>query len=185
MNYYNPDMDPGESEQEYEARKNEESKSATGLMFGIAGVFIFVLKMAAIFGMFFYAGFLLSQKLWEEETNNFKFWVFSLLFTYLLFCIIYFFKGTVIGLREKNRKLWIVPWAFCVLICCIIPAIVVKAVVSSMFDYGEQQGPFYLGLTWGAFICCSLYMYGIYQFKTHAAPRVLYWSYALGLRVSL
>ena len=185
MNYYNPDMDPGESEQEYEARKNEESKSATGLMFGIAGVFIFVLKMAAIFGMFFYAGFLLSQKLWEEETNNFKFWVFSLLFTYLLFCIIYFFKGTIIGLRANNRNLWILPWVICVLLCCIVPAFIVKSVVAGMFHVRDRQGMLCVGISWAAFILFSLYVYDIYQFKTPTVPKVLHWSYAWGLKLSL
>ena len=91
MNWNNPDTDPGESEDEYIARKREESDSATGLMFVVVGGFIFVLKIAAIFGMFFYAGFLLSQKFWGEETDKFKIWSFSLLFTYLIFCIIYVF----------------------------------------------------------------------------------------------
>ncbi|WP_163394743.1 hypothetical protein [Flavobacterium limi] len=180
-----PDAFPGESETDYENRKMEESQAAMGLMFGIASLLFFALKMCAIFGIYFYAGFILSQNLLGEETRQTRILGLALLFTYVIFCIIYFFKGTVIGLRAKSRKLWILPWAFCVMICCIIPAIVVKAVVSSMFDYGEQQGAFYFGLTWGAFILCSLYMYGIYQFKTHAAPRILYWSYALGLRVSL
>ncbi|UPZ16217.1 hypothetical protein [Flavobacterium humidisoli] len=184
MNYYNPDIDPGESEQEYEARKNEESKSATGLMFGIAGVFIFVLKMAAIFGIFFYAGFLLSQKLWGEETNKFKIWGFSIFFTYLIFCIIYFFKGTIIGLLANNRKLWILPWVLCVLLCCIVPSFIVKSLVAGMFNPTERQGILCIGFSWGAFILFSLYIYSIYQFKTRIAPKVLYWSYAWGLKLS-
>lgn len=184
MTYYNPDMYPGESEQEYEDRKNEESKATVGLMFAITGIIIFVLKMAAIFGMFFYAGFLLSQQLWEEETNNFKFWVFSLLFTYLIFCTIYFLKGTVIGLRANNRKLWILPWVICVLLCCIVPAFIVKSVVAGMFNFREREGMMCIGLSWAAFILFSLYTYGIYQFKTPTAPKVLHWSYAWGLKIS-
>lgn len=184
MNYYNPDMNPDESEQEYETRKDEESKSATGLMFGIAGVFTFVLKMVAIFGIFFYVGFLLSQKLLGAETNKFKIWCFCLLFTYVIFCVIYFFKGTIIGLRAKGRKLWIVPWAICVLICCIIPALIVKSMVSVMFNLRERQGIFYSGFSWGVFVLSSLYIYGIYRFKTPTAPKILNWSYALGLKLS-
>lgn len=185
MNYYNPDIDPSESEQEYEARKNEESKSATGSMFGVAGVFILILKMAAIFGIFFYAGFLLSQKLWGEETNKFKIWGFSILLTYLIFCIIYFLKGTIIGLQTNNRKLWILPWVICVLLCCIVPSFIVKSFVTGMFNPTERQGILCIGFSWGVFILFSLYIYGIYQFKTPTAPKVLYWSYAWGLKVSL
>lgn len=169
MSYDNRDALPGETDEEYEVRARKESQAAMGLMFGIASLLFFVLKIAVIVGISFYAGFVLSQNLLGEETRQFRILGFALLFTYLIFCIIYFFKGTVIGLRAKNNNLWILPWAFCVLISCIIPALVLKAIVSSMFDYGEQQGAFYIGLTWGAFIICSLYIYGIYQFKTHAA----------------
>lgn len=185
MNWNNPDADPGESEVEYIARKREESDATIGLMFVVVEGFIFFLKIAAIFGMFFYAGFLLSQKFWGEETDKFKIWSFSLLFTYLIFCIIYFFKGTIIGLQAKNRKLWILPWVICVLICCIIPAFIVKSFVAGMFNLTERQSILCIRLSWGAFILFSLYVYGIYQFKTPTVPKILYWSYALGLKVSL
>ena len=90
MNWNNPDADPGESEEEYEARKREESEAATGLMFMVVEGFIFVLKIAAIFGMFFYAGFLLSQKFWGVETDKFKIWSFSLII-YLPYFLYYLF----------------------------------------------------------------------------------------------
>lgn len=109
MNWNNPDAYPDDSEDEYETRKNGESQAATGLMFGIIQVFIFILKMASIFGVFFYTGFLLSKKLWAEEISKSKIWFFSLLFTYLIFCIVYFFKGAIIGFRHKKKKLWILP----------------------------------------------------------------------------
>lgn len=185
MNWNNPDIDPGESEEEYETRKNEESGTAIGLMFVVAEGFIFVLKIAVIFGMFFYAGFLLSRKFLGEETDKFKIWGLSLLFTYLIFCIIYFFKGTIIGLQAKNRKLWILPWVICVLICCIIPAFIVKSFIAIMFNPIERQSILCIGLSWGAFILFSIYVYGIYQFKTPTVPKFLYWSYALGLKVSM
>lgn len=185
MNWNNPDADPGESEDEYIAKKREESDSATGLLFVVVEGFIFVLKIAAIFGIFFYAGFLLSQKFWGNETDKFKICGLSLLFTYFIFCIIYFFKGTIIGLQAKNRKLWILPWVICVLICCIIPALIVKSFVAGMFNLTERQSILCIGLSWGAFILFSLYVYGIYQFKTPTVPQILYWSYALGLKVSL
>ncbi|MFV8326889.1 hypothetical protein [Flavobacterium sp. ZS1P14] len=184
MNWNNPDAYPGESEDEYIARKRGESQSATGIMFVVVEVFIFVLKIAAIFGVFFYTGFLLSKKLWGEETNKFKIWGFSILFTYLIFCIIYFFKGTIIGLQANNRKLWILPWVICVLLCCIVPSFIVKSLVVGMFNPTERQGILCIGFSWGALILFSLYIYGIYQFKTPTATKVLYWSYAWGLKVS-
>lgn len=185
MDWNNPDAFPGESEEEYNARIREESKSAMGLMFVILGIFVFLLKIASIFGVFFYAGFLLSQSFWGEEADKIKIWSFSILFTYLIFCIIYFFKGTIIGLRARERKLWIFPWTVCVLICCIIPAFIVKSLISGLFSITERFGVWCIVLSWGAFILFSLYTYGLYQFKTPATPKILYWSYALGLKISL
>ena len=184
MNYNNPDAYPEESEDEYETRKSQESQSATGIMFVLVEVFIFVLKMAAIFGVVLYAGFLVTQKLWGEETDKIKIWVFLLLFTYLIFSIIYFFKGIIIGLRTKKKKLWILPWVFCVILCCIVPALIVKSIVAGMFNLREQQSILSLGISWGAFILFSLYTYGIYQFKTATAPKILYWSYSWGFKFS-
>lgn len=69
----------------------------------------------------------------------------------------------------------------CVLVCCIVPAFIVKSFVAGMFNLREQQSI----LSWGAFILFSFYTYGIYQFKTAGAPKILHWSYAWGLKVSL
>lgn len=141
--------------------------------------------MASIFGVFFYTGFLLSKKLWAEEISKSKIWFFSLLFTYLIFCIVYFFKGAIIGFRHKKKKLWILPLMICVLVCCIVPAFIVKSFVAGMFNLRKQQSILCLGLSWGAFILFSFYTYGIYQLKTAGAPKILHWSYAWGLKVSL
>lgn len=184
MDWNNPDAVPGESEEEYNARKRGESQSAIGLMSVVLGICVFALRIAAIFGVFFYAGFLLSQRLWGTETDQLKIWGFSILFTYFIFCIIYFLKGTTIGLRARNRKLWIFPWTICVLLCCMIPAFIVKSLISGMFNPAERLGVLCIVVSWGAFVFFSLYTYGLYQFKTPTAPKILYWSYALGLKIS-
>ncbi|CAA9197689.1 hypothetical protein [Flavobacterium collinsii] len=185
MNWNNPDAYPGKSEEEYTDRTNEEVQSSTGLLFMLVGLFVFILKMAVAFGMFIYAGYSLTQNILGEDINKFKIWSFTVLFTYLIFCIIYFLKGFIIGLHSKNRKLWILPWVICIVLCCVFPAFVVKAMVASMFKSTEQKDILCLGLSWGAFVISFFYIYNIYQFKTPTAPGILYWSYALGFRISL
>lgn len=184
MNWNAPDSYPDETENEYEDRKRKESDSSSNLMFGIIQLLFFGLKIAAIFGVFIYAGFLLSKKIWGEETDNFKLWGLTLFFTYLIFCFIYFLKGTIIGLRAKHRKLWVLPWSICVLLCCIIPAYIVKIMVESMFSLAERDSLWYIGVSWGAFVLFALYVYNIYQFKTATAPKIFYWTYAFGLKIS-
>lgn len=183
MNWNNPDAYPGETEDEYEVRKSGESQAVTGLMSGIIIFFLFVLKIGAIFGVFFYAGFLLSQKVLGIESDKFKIWGFALFFAYLIFCVIYFLKGIIIGLRGNNRKLWILPWTTCVILCCILPAFIIKSIVSGMFSITERDSIWCIGLSWGAFVLSALYIYGIYQFKTPTAPKILRWSYRLGLKI--
>jgi hypothetical protein len=184
MYWKNPDCDPGESEDEYIARKREESDSATGIIFGAVNIFIFGLQAASIFGIFFFIGFVMSQKIWTDETSTLKIWGFTLIFTYLIFCIIYFFKGAIIGLRTKKRKLWILPWLICVTLCCVFPAFIIKSLVTGFFSPTEKQGLLFMGVSWGAFILFLFYLYGIYRFKTPGAPKILYWSYSLGLKAS-
>ncbi|MBT2621877.1 hypothetical protein [Chryseobacterium sp. ISL-6] len=184
MDWNNPDAFPGESEDEYNIRKRSESESATGLMFVVVNIFILILKVAAIFGLFFYAGFLLSQKLWGDETDKVKLLGFSLLFTYLIFSIIYFLKGTIIGLRARKRMLWLLPWTICVLLCCIAPAFIIKSLVANLFSSTERESIWCILLSWGAFVFFSLYIYGLYRFKTPTAPKILSWSYGLGLKIS-
>ena len=86
MNWNNPDADPGESEEEYEARKREESEAATGLMFMVVEGFIFVLKIAAIFGMFFMPDFYCLKSSGEKKPTNLKFGV-SLYYLPTLFSV--------------------------------------------------------------------------------------------------
>ncbi len=172
-----PDAYPGESEQQYWTRIEEEQQrpdSDLGLLSILINLALFILKIAVIFGMFIYAGYILSQKILGEDINKSRIWGVTVFFTYLIFCTIYFFKGIIIGLHSKNRKLWILPWVICVVLCCVFPAFVVKAMVASMFKSTEQKDILCLGLSWGAFVLSLIYIYNIYQFKTPTAPGILY-----------
>lgn len=167
-----------------EKEEKESSDSASGLLFMLVKFFFFGAKIAAAFGAFIYTGYLLSQKLLGEDSSKLKIWGSTILFTYLLFCFIFFLKGIIIGLRSKNRKLWILPWVVCIFLCCIVPAFLVQSAVSIMFNPAQQQQLWYTAISWGVFLLSLFYIYGIYQFKTPNAPRVLYWSFSLGLKVS-
>ena len=175
---------PTKVKKNYNVRKRKESQSSIELMSTLVGLFIIFLKIATFFGVFIYGSYVLSLKLLGEETDNIKIWSCTLLFTYLIFCIIYFFKGMVIGLRTRSSNLWVMPWLTCVLICCVVPALIVQSLVIGMFHLTERQNIWSLGISWGAFLISLVYIYGIYQFKTPTAPRILKWIYALGIKVS-
>lgn len=185
MNWNNPDAYPGESEEEYLARKAEERQhnSGSNLIYGIVSLFFFIVKTAAVLGIFIFAAYFLSEKVFGKETDSFKIFGFTLLFTYLILCIIFFLKGIVIGLRAKGNKLWILPWGVCVLLCCIIPAYIIKHLVISIFPLTERESTWSLIAGWGAFVLSVLYIYSIYQFKTPSSPRIFNWMFILGFKV--
>jgi|GEM_PF-769377 len=191
MNRKYPDAYPGESEAEYLNRKLEEeakeernSEASMGLFSMLAVFFLFLLKIAAIFGVFIYAGYLLSQKMLGDGADKLKIWGFALFFTYLIFGIIYFLKGIVVGLRQREKKLWILPWLICVLLCCAFPAFFIRSAFSGMFNPAQQKEIWYTIISWGVFGISLVYIYNIYQFKTPSAPQIIYWSYRLGLKIS-
>lgn len=88
---------PWKSERQYRARKeaeqNEDAQNAesdSGLFLMLVTFFFFFLKIAGVFGLFIYGGYLLSRKWIGEEADTFKIWALALCFTYLIFCVMFY-----------------------------------------------------------------------------------------------
>lgn len=184
MDWNSPDAYPGESEEEYLARKADERKSGSGsnFIYGVVSLFFSIIKIIAVLGLFIFTAYFLSQKLFGSEADKFKIWGFTLLFTYLILCIVFFLKGIIIALRAKRNKLWILLWSICVLLCCVIPAYIIKHFVTSMYPLTERESMWSILVSWGAFALSALYIYGIYQFKTPNSPRIFHWIFMLGFK---
>ncbi|GAB0157509.1 hypothetical protein CHRYSEOSP005_27870 [Chryseobacterium sp. Alg-005] len=182
MEWNNPDAYPGESEYEYELRKSKESEASTGLLFMILNFLFLIIKIAALYGIFFYAGFLISENILGDGSDKTNLIIFTILFTYLIFCIIYFLKGVNIALRAKKSKLWVLPWTICILVCCIAPALLVKSIIPELFSYNSKDSIFVIGLSWISFFLFSLYTYSLYKFNLEIVPKIFSWSYYLGIK---
>lgn len=179
-----PDSYDGESEEEYLARKREESNVSGGLIAGLFVLLLFCVKIFVIYGAFIYAGFLLARKFLGSETDKVKILGCTVVFTYFILCVIYFFKGTIIGFRARNRNIWILPWVVCVLVCCLPSAFIASGLVASMFSPLHYDNIWYKIISWGVFIISAFCIYNIYAFKTASAPKFLFWSYRLGVKLS-
>ncbi|RKT01772.1 hypothetical protein [Chryseobacterium defluvii] len=182
MAWNNPDAYPGESESEYELRKNKESESSIGLLFMILNFSFLILKIAALYGLFFYAGFLISENILGEGADKTELIIYTIIFTYFIFCIIYFLKGMNIALRAKKSKLWILPWTICIIVCCIVPAFLIKSLVPGLFSFHTRDRYYVIGLSWIAFFLFSLYTYSLYKFNLDIVPKIFSWSYYLGVK---
>lgn len=181
-----PDAYPGEREEEYWIRKEEEERQGDRgpeIIPIFLNLFFLLVKIGVVLGLFIFVSHTISQKIFGEEADKLKIWAFTTFFTYLILCLVFFLKGISIGLRNNGSKLWLVPWVICVLLCCILPAYIIKELVTSMFSPAERESMWSVGLRWGAFAISLGYIYGIYQFSTPNAPRILYWSFALGLKL--
>jgi hypothetical protein len=100
-------------------------------------LFFWVIKTAAIYGPFLYAGYLIANKLALENKWYFVFALITI--AYLLVCFIYWLKGMLIALRQKGNELWLVLFAVCVIISCVLPALFIKAMVETTFFHLSED----------------------------------------------
>ena len=57
----------------------------------------------------------------------------TILICYLLFALIYFLKGLLIGLRNSGRNSWLVLWVLCVVLTCGSQAVLVQSWLENTF----------------------------------------------------
>lgn len=179
---YPGDADAEETYEEYIARKKRE-QAGTDLMMTIFGLAFRILRILVIYGVFIYVSYVLTKELFSEETDKWKLAAFTVLFTYLILCIVFFIKGIAMGLRWKGKGIWVLPWIICIMVTCAFPALFTKFLVEDMFHPKERGTTWSRVISWGAAILLGLYVYNAYKFHIPAAPKFLFWSYALGRRL--
>lgn len=190
MKYF--DAYPGETEQEYLIRKEEQAleeqrnyNPSSDPLTWFFKLVKFSFKVLLVLGVFIYVSYVLSTKVLAPESSKMKVWAFAIAFTYIMLSVIYFLKGIIVGLRARGRILWIVLWILCFITCCVVPAYMVKVLVQGFFPLTEHKETLAVCVSWFTFLVSLAYLNGIYQFTTDSAPRILFWSYAAGLKLSI
>ncbi len=183
-NNYPFDAEPGESEEQYHQRKRAESEAAVGLLMSLARLAYMSIRFGIIYCFFLYAAYQLVIFLWSREIGSWKIAGLTLVFTYLMLCIIYLLKGIMLGLRANKKGWWKVLWVLCVIITCVFPAVLAKTLVLSLFSFHNKQLVSVQLLAWAVGIFAGFYVYNIYQFLTPVVPRIFYWSFVSGVRLT-
>jgi hypothetical protein len=98
---------------------------------------------------------------------------------YLGFSAIYWLKGVVIALGQRQGWLWVLPFAVCVLVTCLLPALLVQGFIRHAFP---TAAPLW---SWGLAAALALFAYGRYSFLRDSAPGIALWSYRRGYRWGL
>lgn len=110
-----------------------------------------------------------------------------IVFTYLLYCLIYFFKGMIIALRTNRIFWWAVIWVVCMILTCGLQIIVTKFALEEILTPRDRPpySEHYELWSWLGGIVMGGIIYKIYDFLADGAPRISAWAYRLGIRFAL
>jgi signal transduction histidine kinase len=123
-------------------------------------------------------GFALSSFLWGTGNQVLLLFLFTGIFALLLFGMIYFLKGLLIGCRNKKSLWWLPLWILCVGLTCIFPvwlaydAIQFIAVRISATNTGM--------VTKLLAVILGIYIYSFYTFHKDKCPSIAISCYKIG-----
>ncbi|MDJ1497609.1 hypothetical protein QNI19_32015 [Cytophagaceae bacterium DM2B3-1] len=157
---------------------------------GLASVFVGALIgcLYAFYYFIVYLPIVLAAYLASEKAQRFipMEWYYQLtlgvITAYLLYSLIYFLKGLLIGLKERKNLIWVILLLICISITCFVPVMAAKT-------YAMQILPkFSLHLSsywhWGIALFFGLLAYREYNFLENSCYLIVRWPYSLGLSIS-
>ena len=153
---------------------------------GVAG-FVTRLIFSVLYSAFVYAPLLMLGYFAATRTSHlysndlFIKCGLTITISYLLFALIYFLKGILIGLRNSGRHSWFLLWILCVTLACGVQAVLVQAWLENVFS-GRTIANYELWSWIGAGLI-GLIIYSHYRFLTNVAPRSVFWSYQFGFQI--
>lgn len=152
---------------------------SAGLLGFVIRMIISVLYSAFIYVPLIVLSYFLVSKISALYSNDVYIKVgLTAIVAYLLFSLVYFLKGILIGLRTKGQSAWILVWAICVIATCGIQAIIGQNLLESFFR--DRQVANYELWSWIGSSAIVILIYSHYQFLSNVAPRSVFWSYKIG-----
>jgi hypothetical protein len=128
-------------------------------------------------------GYLLTTHILQRKDHALAWIGLTLLFAFVLYAIVYFFKGIVIALKSRGNLLWIPVFIVCVSYTCIAPVwIMFDAIEKLMFQLSKEQGA---TLTWLFSFALGGYIYSKYQFLINIAPAFVAPFYQAGINLAV
>jgi hypothetical protein len=169
---------PGESYSDYMKRHKAALQSQGKQQY--SGRFLLLLFKGAAAGIpVVYAGYITAGKVCGHAAG-FLTLCCTLLLAYVYFACIYYIKGYIVALRQKQQALWKLLWCICKSFSCLMAAL---AVHSLLQQYCLPETTIALKvLYWSIAALIGIAAAYSYNLTSSGAPKFVYWSYRQALK---
>ena len=96
--------------------------------------------------------------------------------TYAGLALLYGLKGVAIALRLRGGRLWLLPFAVCLSVGCLVPAVLLHLLILYAVPTTSVL------VAWLVPVGFALFTYNRYRFTQDYAPTFTLWAYRLGYR---
>lgn len=165
-----------------DAMRQVRVRRGTGVAGLVARLIFSVLYSAFVYAPLLILGYFVATRISHLYSSDlFIKCGLTITISYLLFALIYFLKGVLIGLRNSGRHSWFLLWILCVAVACGTQAVLVQTWLENVFSSRSIAN--YELWSWIAGGLVAFIIYSHYRFLTNVAPRSVFWSYQFGFRV--
>lgn len=138
----------------------------------------FSLKLITYLPLWF-AGYLITSLILQKNDDGLAWIGLIILFAILIYQIVFFIKGIIIGLKNKGNLIWLPLFILCLSFTCLLPTWLVYKNIQPYFNkVSPASGNV---LTWIVSISFGLYAYSRYHYLTNIVPLAASLSYQLGI----
>jgi len=135
-----------------------------------------------LYSPLWFSGYIISTKILDKEASAFSWLGLILFFSILLYQLMFFIKGLIIGFRESGKLIWLPLAIILLFFTCFLPVyLFFPHIYALMVDVYAPQAK---TLSWFAGVALFFAVYSRYHFFTDMAPFVAYPSYQAGLSLS-
>ena len=148
------------------------------ILFSFVIVFKMILKII-VYSPLLFLSYLITKQILTAQTDKIIWLALILIFSFILYAVIYFFKGVLIALKFNHKSFWILLFICLIAITCIVPVwIIFNPLQSFINNYTSTNQQL---LTWIFALAFGVYVYSRYHFLTNIAPNAAYPYYQMGI----
>lgn len=148
------------------------------ILFSFVIVFKMILKII-VYSPLLFLSYLITKQVLTSQTDKIIWLALMLIFSFILYVVIYFFKGVLIALKFNHKSIWILLFICLVITTCILPVwIIFNPLQDLINNYTTSNQQL---LTWIFALAFGLYVYSRYHFLTNIAPNAAYPYYQMGI----